>query len=48
LRKEKYGYDYTIYSALLLIIEILYLLTVVGIVVVVISENRNPSKRWHG
>lgn len=31
-------------SALLLIIEILYLLTVVGIVVVVISENRNPIK----
>lgn len=31
-------------SALLLIIEILYLLTVVSIVVVVISENRNPIK----
>ena len=31
-------------SALLLIIEILYLFTVVGIVVVVISENRNPIK----
>ena len=31
-------------NALLLIIEILYLLTVVGIVVVVISENRNPIK----
>jgi cardiolipin synthase len=31
-------------AALLLIIEILYLLTVVSIVVVVISENRNPIK----
>ncbi|MDR2816261.1 MAG: cardiolipin synthase [Proteiniphilum sp.] len=31
-------------SALLLIIELLYLLTVVSIVVVVISENRNPIK----
>lgn len=31
-------------NALLLIIEILYLLTVVSIVVVVISENRNPIK----
>ena len=31
-------------SALLLIIETLYLLTVVSIVVVVISENRNPIK----
>lgn len=31
-------------NALLLIIEILYFLTVAGIVVVVISENRNPIK----
>ena len=31
-------------NALLLIIEILYLLTVASIVVVVISENRNPIK----
>src|SRR5690554_1142466 len=31
-------------STLLLIIELLYLLTVVSIVVVVISENRNPIK----
>lgn len=31
-------------DTLLLVIEIIYLLTVVGIVVVVISENRNPIK----
>ncbi len=31
-------------NAVLLIIEILYLFTVIGIVVVVISENRNPIK----
>lgn len=31
-------------SVLLLIIELLYFLTVIGIVVVVISENRNPIK----
>ncbi len=31
-------------NTLLMIIELLYLLTVISIVVVVISENRNPIK----